>query len=150
METVQPIDSSFDSPSQITLTNDDFEYLNSIRKWTRFLAILGFIFVGLMVIGGFSIGSIFSALGPNAGTMPIPSSIFGVLYLFFAAIYFFPILYLYRFSSNLGLALNGENNITQAFAYLKSHYKFIGILAIIIMGLYGMVLLGVLVGLAFR
>ena len=50
-----------------------------------------------------------------------------------AVLYFFPALYLYRFTENLGKAMvsGSEQELTTAFDYLKRHYKFVGILLII-------------------
>ena len=65
-----------------------------------------------------------------------------ILYLQIAALYFFPIYYLNRFSSNLKTALSNNNSETLAnsFEYFESHYKFIGIFALIILCFYALVI----------
>jgi hypothetical protein len=124
--------------SKIELTDESISYLNETRKWTIFLAILGFIFLGLMVIMSFSFGTFFSALGGQGINPPFPSFLFVVLYLAIGLIYFFPILYLYKFSSftKQGLVEKNETLMTLAFKNLKSHYKYIGIFTIVFLCLY--------------
>ena len=130
--------------SKIELTQETIGYLNETRKWTIFLAILGFIFIGLMVIMSFSFGAIFSAFGDQGVNLPLPNFLFIALYIAMAILYFFPIFYLYQFSSftKRGLTDKNENLIMLAFKNLKSHYKFIGVLTIIILSIYLLVFLG--------
>lgn len=121
--------------STIELTKESIFYYDQIRKWTTFFSILGFVFIGLMSIFGIFAGSIFSKFGQvNPGF----SYFFGFVYLIFAVIYFFPVLYLYRFSVSSGRAIKNRdsNEIVKAFKNLKSHYQFIGILVIILLALY--------------
>ncbi|HMV08917.1 MAG TPA: DUF5362 family protein [Cyclobacteriaceae bacterium] len=66
-----------------------------------------------------------------------------VLYLAMAVLYFFPIYYLFQFSSKIKAALQTQSSelLEQAFSNLKSHYKFMGILLIIVLGLYAIALI---------
>jgi len=85
-----------------------------------------------MVVGGFVVSTTMSQFaGGQAAVM-------GVVYVIMSAIYFFPILYLYKFSNDLKGALNGNNGsqLELALGNLKSHYKFIGILTIVMLGIY--------------
>ncbi|MBS1782631.1 MAG: hypothetical protein JSS78_06170 [Bacteroidetes bacterium] len=67
-------------------------------RWTKFIAIIGFVFLGLLILGaifvatGISIVSEATSLGNSYGIAII------LLYLVVATLYFFPIRYLYRFS----------------------------------------------------
>lgn len=110
--------------------------LNETRKWTFFLSILGFVFIGLIVIGGFSIGTIMSAFSDES--LPFPGYAMGFVYLILGALYFFPIYYLYKFSTNMKEALlhKTEESVEDAFLNLKSHYKFVGILTIVMLSIY--------------
>jgi len=98
-------------------------------------------------------GAIFTKIG---STMPGEimgkfGSAFGIIvtvvYLLIAALYFFPIYYLNKFASNLKAALRNNNSQTLAnsFEYLKSHYKYIGIMALTILSFYLLILLGFLI-----
>lgn len=107
--------------------------LMSISKWTKFLSILGFIGIGFMVIGALAITSL-----PQRGFNDVPKELITVIYLGMAVVYFFPILYLYKFSQNAKEGLNSgiQTSINEAFKYLNKHYRFIGIFTIVIISLY--------------
>jgi hypothetical protein len=85
--------------------------------------------------------------------MGLPSQMAGmevvlvVVYIGMAALYFFPILYLFRFATKAQEAVkaNDTPTLTTALENLKSHYKFIGILAAIVMGFYAIMLVIMLV-----
>lgn len=112
-------------------------YLYETKRWANFLAILGFIFVGLIVVLAFSISTILSSLGQGRlGNFPGP--LFGAIYLVVAVLNFFPVLYLYRFADHLGkaLAIKNPEDLTAAFKNLKSHYRYIGIVAIVVLSFY--------------
>ena len=125
-------------------------FLREIKVWAKFFAILAFIFVGLMVIGAFTMGTIMSSISKAGSAASIGGVGFTALYLFIAVLYFLPALYLWRFTSNLGLALdtNDSEKLTIAFSWLKSHYKFIGVLMIIMLSLYAVILIGLGIGAA--
>lgn len=129
----QIIDDSFG----MTLNDEIRSYIKEIAKWGYFLAILGFIFTGFIVIGALFAGFMFGAMSDELG-MGISGGLISVLYLVLALVYFIPILYLFRFSSKARMALQSgsDSELTEAFQNLKSHYKFIGILTIVILALY--------------
>ena len=77
----------------LELTKQSLSYLNETRKWTMFLAILGFVFLGIMVVFSLSFGAIFSSISGEQTELPFPGFLFGFIYLILAAVYFFPILF---------------------------------------------------------
>ena len=116
-------------------------YLAETGKWAKFLGILGFIGIGCLVLLSFSIGTIMSMAGGEAvaGLPMLSSTMFlTIVYLMMAALYFFPILYLYNFGNKIQTAIRNEDQaiLNEAFMNLKSHYKFIGILAIVLISIY--------------
>ena len=124
------------------------EFLKETAKWTKFLAILGFVGIGLMVLGSLVMLFAPSSLMSN-GDFPFGGKIFMMLlYLAFAVLYYFPISYLYQFSENTKKAIeNNDNNaIRDAFEFLKSHYKFMGILTIILLVFYAIMIFIGLIG----
>ena len=124
------------------------EFLKETAKWTKFLAILGFVGIGFMVLGSLVMLFAPSSLMSN-GDFPFGGKIFMMLlYLAFAVLYYFPISYLYQFSENTKKAIeNNDNNaIRDAFEFLKSHYKFMGILTIILLSLYAIIIFIGLIG----
>ncbi len=129
------------------------EHLQSIligaSKWARYLAILGFIGLGFSIFIGF-IMMLFMGSAAGPGRYPdifelISGGLIGAIYLIMAAVYFFPVLYLYRFADNLKKALiyNDQEKLRSAFSFLRKHYRFIGIMTIAIFGLYFLLILAI-------
>ncbi|MFV0592392.1 MAG: DUF5362 family protein [Draconibacterium sp.] len=129
----------------LEITADINVHLNEAGKWGSFLSILGFVFVGLIVMGGFVMSLVFmflpSEMFGNQGMFPFPMFLLGLVYLVIGALYFLPILYLFRFSTRIKQALRYKNQekLSSAFLNLKAHYRFIGILMIVLMALYVLV-----------
>lgn len=111
------------------------KFLLEIAKWATFLAIVGFVTIGFMIILSFSIGTILSQVPEN--NMGISPQFFSFFYLIFAGIYFIPVYYLFQFGSKTKKALinNDTDLLTFGLKKLKSHYKFLGIITIIMVGL---------------
>jgi flagellar biosynthesis protein FlhB len=101
--------------------------------------------IGFMILAGIMMSMIMKTLtGSELQTpMPIPVGAMAIMYVAMAAIYFFPVYYLYRFSENLGQALEtrSEHSLTTALQYLKNHYYFVGVLMIIGIVIMAMALL---------
>jgi hypothetical protein len=137
--------------SEMGLSSRTRGFLLEAAKWARILAILGFIMVGIMVLFALFAGTMFSALSNSMGDSPMPAfpgAMFSLIYLAVAALYFFPILYLYKFANGIREAFQREDEpaLMKAFQNLKSHYKFLGILALITIGFYAVSLIFALVG----
>ena len=121
--------------NQLTISPLASGYLNETSKWAKFLAIVGFCMVGLIVIGALFAGTLLSSLGAG---LPGSGFMITVIYLAIAVVYFFPIYYLFRFASRIRPALTTKSpqELESAFENLKSHYKYIGILMIITLSIY--------------
>lgn len=128
-------------------------FLKEATKWAYFLSILGYIGIGLIVLAAIFAGTLFGTIG---GMMPGEiggkmGSAFGIIitvvYLLIATLYFFPIYYLNKFATNAKIALrdNDSKSLAASFEYLKSHYKFIGIMALIILSLYALIIVFVVI-----
>ena len=145
--------SGFESFSKLEISTEALSFLRETAKWTKFLSIIGFIFVGILTVMAFFMGAIFSSI-PMLGGVSSFSGIgwgFTVIYLVIALVYFFPVYYLFKFSSNLKNALlSGDTLVlTEAFNYLKKHYKFIGILTLVMVVIYSIIfLIGIFAGVA--
>ena len=134
---------------QFQLSERTILFLREIRKWSKIIAITGFVAVGLMVVAGVVMLFFMNTLGGEVPDVPSWMGIvYLILFLFLAVVYYFPILYLYRFSENLGQAIDLGNNdfLTDAFEYLMKHYRFVGIMIIIGIILYALSLLAMIVG----
>ncbi|MCD4832175.1 MAG: hypothetical protein K8R31_00120 [Bacteroidales bacterium] len=127
--------------NEMVIDKKSLTYLTETRKWTMFLAILGFIFIGLLAIGVLILGLVGAGCGGLMGGSEM--FIIFVVYIVIGVLYFFPIYYLLKFSVNMKKAIEQaeQKDLTVAFEYLKSHYKFIGVLTIVIFGLY--ILIGI-------
>lgn len=118
--------------------------LAETAKWAKFLAIVGFIWLGLMAILGLFAGSMIammmSSMGGMSGGPAMGGGFITITFLFFVVLYFFPILYLYQFASGAqkALASGSDSQIEVAFDALRKHYRFIGILMIIILAFYAL------------
>jgi hypothetical protein len=132
--------------------------LRESAKWCMFLSIVGFIFIGLMVIGGLfmtvamsAISSMpndpYSQMGASNPFMAIKGFI-GLIYILFALLYFFPIYYLFNYAKGTKQALESGNGevLSKALVNLKSHHKFLGIMTIVIISLY---IIGIIAVVAF-
>lgn len=129
--------------SEIRLNNEAKAVLKEASKWASFLAVLGFIGIGFIVLMALFAGTIFSAL-PSSGYGSVLGGIgFTIAYLLVALLYFFPVMYLYKFAKNtkIGLLRDDEKVLTEAFTNLKSHYKFIGVLTIVMLSFYAIIFL---------
>ena len=137
-----------ENTSELKLNNYAIGFLKETAKWVNFLAIMGFIGIGLIVIIAIFAGAIFSALPDSNPYAEISGGIITVIYLLIAVLYFFPVLYMYRFADKMKTALrrNDEDALTDAFMHLKSHYKFIGILTIVMLAFYALGFILTLIG----
>lgn len=120
---------------ELIVTPQAREFLRETAKWAKFLSIVGFVMMAFLVLAGFSMGALVSKADVYSG---LPSWFISVLYAVMAAIYIAPIYFLYQFSNKTRIALDSDDNqlLTEALGFLKSHYKYIGILMIIILGFY--------------
>jgi hypothetical protein len=114
------------------------DYLRESAKWSMFLAILGFIGIGFLALLAIIMTSVMSMAPEIPGPFGAIKGFISIFYLVFAIIYLFPIYYLYKYADSTKKALNSGNTelLTKAFSNLKSHHKFLGIAAIIIIALY--------------
>ncbi|PIF31328.1 hypothetical protein CLU81_1814 [Flavobacterium sp. 9] len=141
---------------ELQLNETAKDFLKETAKWANFLSILGFVGIGLMLIFAVFAGSIFSAMGSTMPGMGGMGGSFGIImafvYVFIAAIYFFPVYYLNKFAVNAKRAFrdNDSEALTNSFGYLKSHYKFIGILTVAILVLYGLIFVFGILGAVLR
>lgn len=114
--------------------------LDEAGKWSRFLAIVGFVILGITLVFGLFAGSLMSGLMASSGApfAALGSAFFTVYILVICAIAFYPTLMLYKFGSAVRASIrtNDASGFNQSLLYLKRYFKFIGILTIIFIGLY--------------
>ena len=141
------MDNSFED---MRITDRMKSMIAEIAKWAKLLSIIGFIGIGLMVIAGLFAGSMLASMSSMGGGPAMGGGFFTVIYLLVAALYFFPILYLYQFATGAqkALASGSESDIEMAFDSLRKHYRFLGILMIVILSIYALAFVIGLIGMA--
>jgi heme/copper-type cytochrome/quinol oxidase subunit 2 len=119
-------------------------HLSETARWGKFLSIMGFIGCALLVLFGIFFISSFSTLERRYGTYDGPSMTntvgpaMMVVYILIAIVYFFPCLFLLRFSNKMKTALATDNqaDLTISFQNLKVMFRYVGILTIIALSLW--------------
>jgi len=129
-------------------------HLAEAARWGKFLAIVGFVMCGFIVLVGVFAGSIFTSLSSGYGTTGygngmstgMAAGVGGamlVVYLIIALIYFFPCLFLFRFATNakIALATNDQDKLNASFQNLKAMLRYMGIIMIIMLVIWGLLIL---------
>ena len=119
-------------------------HLTETARWTKFLAIVGFIMCGLILIGGIFFATRINTLSNQYGyyrNTPGPGGMGAlgiVIYVLIAVVCFFPPLFLFRFSDKMktALAANNQVDLTTSFQNLKVYFRYIGVLTIIALAFY--------------
>ena len=124
---------------QLNLNTDARRFLKETGKWSFFISILGVVGIVFMLFGGLLSSFVFNYL-PQQETSLVPFNMritMTIFYLVLGLLYIFPVYYLLQFSIKLKKALTTKNDevLADAFQMLKSHYKFIGVLFIIVISL---------------
>jgi hypothetical protein len=128
-------------PPQPVLPDAIVDHLAGAAPWVRFMAVLGFIGVGLMVL----FGLIILVLGfpiPGAVSAP-PLRFLGIVYMVLAAIYMIPLLPLNRFAAAAGRLKKARSYevATEALRQNRSFWFRAGVMTIIFtaLGILGMI-----------
>ena len=115
--------------------------LLSAAKWTKFLCIIGWTGVVLLVV----LGILMSVLGSSFGLgNTFLGAGMGVLYLIMAALYIYPLIKGFQFANGTKAACltDNENELARGFSGLRALLQFFGILTIIVLILYALVAIG--------
>jgi hypothetical protein len=115
----------------LKITPELMMYLSSIATWAKFLAIVGFVVVGLLVVIAICVGAFMSSMNDLYGAMSGVS--LTIIYLIIAVIYFFPVMFGYKFAIYLRNAIRSKDTpkLTESFKNLSYYCLYIGVLTII-------------------
>lgn len=121
-------------------------FLIETIKWGKFLAIMGFVFTGLIALIGIGLmvfGSVITSKLPAGMFM---GGFIGFIYMLMGLLYYFPSKYLYDFCVYIkqALILNDQESLAYAFSKMKSLYRFWGILMVIVLVFYAIGILFVI------
>lgn len=125
-------------------------HLKETAVWGKFLAVIGFIYSGLILLGAFFAASIFARFtGNTTGSSNglLAGGMVGIVYLAFAGVMFFMSMYLFRFAKNIQVALktNDQESLVTSFKNLKIYFRFAGIITVValimtVLGIMGLML----------
>ena len=113
------------------------DVLRRTKGWARFVAVIGFIISGFMIL--FGIGMMFfgAAMGNEFGAAGF-GAMLGLVYIALSIIYLYPAIKLNQYASRIGNLLNSgmEMDLVSALDAQRSVWKFIGIFMIVILSIY--------------
>lgn len=152
---MEPVNTSLFSLSIDPVTKT---HLSETARWARFLAIFGMIVLALGLVVSLMGATIFTRFfgfptgieddtNTSLGAMRIGMVVGTIITL---AIFFFPLLFLLRFANDMRRALvtNDQARLNQSFQNLKVYFRYLGILVIIFLVLYGIIIAIAVMGLA--
>lgn len=123
------------------------DFLLESARWMKFIAIIGFIACGLILLGGLFMMMVGSSRSMRrSGLMlmrgPSPAAI-GFGYIIGAVIGFFPFNHMFRAALGIanGLIMGDHSALMDGMANMKSYFRFRGIATIIGLSLYALMLL---------
>ncbi|HUB60606.1 MAG TPA: hypothetical protein VL978_07890 [Puia sp.] len=135
-------DTTQSSLFELALDHESIDHLTETARWGKFLAVAGFLTCGVLFIFSFFVGSLIansvnSTIPQQPETTRLVSALggifFTVIYIVFAAVYFFPCLFLYRYSVRMKAALKTNDQVqwNQSLKAQKYLFRYMGILTII-------------------
>ena len=135
------IDSVNEANSDLFLSKEGREYLYKTGNWALFFAVLGFIglaFNVLIAVVFISMKSIMPADIPNAAMLGNIYPAMGIFTLIITAIFAYPVVKLFQFSSTAKTAARGQDSavLTRSLSNLHAYFKWFGIMIIVSIALY--------------
>lgn len=136
MEEIKEESVQFDQQPPLLVSEDMRSYLYDMAKWANFLAIVGFVMSGFLILTSFTIGPAMSTNAELAAAMatskigPIGITIFCLI---FAFAIFYPSLLLFKYSGKAkhGVLYGEQTSLDEAFGKMKSLFKYWGIVTLI-------------------
>lgn len=117
-------------------------YLLQTARWTKFLAIIGFISIGLMLAAGFSVYYAYSNATTELGPFAASPGRIVLAYALVGIIYFYPVLELIRFSIRVKSSVNTNNQqlFNTAMRHQRNMFRYLGVLTIVLLVVYGILI----------
>lgn len=117
--------------------------LLSSAKWAKFLCILGCIGVAFMLIAGLAVMLLGNKLMAAANLYGM-QGIVGIGYIITAGLMIYPLMKGFQFANGTKAACltNNEAELARGFAGMKGYLQFVGILAVIVLVIYGLLIIG--------
>ena len=123
---------------KIEISREILNDLDTTRKWTTFLSILGFILFGLMIIASLAAGLFLTIFRIQEQQLGIPESLLVVILLASGMVYFASVLFLFRFSKSIRDAIQNldRKKLEKGFRNLRLFFTIKGITVIVYVIIY--------------
>lgn len=137
-------------PTGLAVTEGMIEALVQTRPWVIFLAVLGFVGAGFMVLAGlFMLIAGVAGIAAGTGTDALPGAVTAgasFLYIAMAAIYVIPCLQMVRYATAIGrIRFEGGPALEDALVRQRSFWRTLGIMTLVLIGLYVLAVVAVAV-----
>lgn len=122
-------------------------HLNEMRKWTMFLSVTGLVFVAIFMLIG-AVISFVPSMATYAGGSTLAYGFGGFLsILVMCGISALPLIFLLKFSSKTKTAITNQDfqELNNGLKNLKLYFRTIGIISLTTIGIYLLVILGLVV-----
>lgn len=123
---------------KIELSPETLRDLDTTRKWTTFLSVLGFILFGLIIIASVAAGLFLTIFKAQEQQMGIPESLLLIILLASGIVYFASVLFLFRFSRSIRDAVQNldRKKLAKGFRNLRFFFTITGITVIVYVIIY--------------
>jgi len=122
------------------ITGNMIETMRGTKGWVLLIGILTMIGAAFMVLGaiGMMVGGIFMGAVGTEGPPAAMMAGMGAAYLVMAVVYIFPAWYLLKYASSIGrfVSTGGVGDLEEALHQQRRFWKFVGVLAIVMMILF--------------
>lgn len=126
---------------QLVITEEIRSYIYDVAKWAHFLAFVGFVIAGFMLLAALTVGTALNTnpeLAKMLGAMGnIGSGAITFVFIAYGLAVFYPSLLLFKYASKAkqGVLYGEQESLNDAFSKLKSLFKFWGVIVMIFIGL---------------
>jgi hypothetical protein len=129
--------------NKIEISSEALDNLNVTRRWTTFLSVLGFIFLGLIIVAGIATSLFLTVFKTQQTNLGIPESLMMVIFATIGVLCYFPVFFLFRFSKNIRDAIQNhdQRKLAKGFRNLRLFFAYFGILVILVISVYLILLL---------
>ncbi len=139
-------DNTITNPLEIPqLTSESIAFLVKAAKWGKFMAILGFIVTGLLLVSGMLMSFVLNTVQDEMIPLntPFPPFVLSVFYILIAGIYIIPVIFLNSFCNNVikGVNFSSTEYLTKSLKNLKNLFVFIGVSTVVVLTIYLIVLI---------
>ena len=133
---------------ELSVTDTVKAHLLETARWARFFAVVTIILIALgtvfLAISILAAGNILMLMEDGEGFIAIVMAF--VVYIVLMLLYIYPVWSLFKFATLVkrGIAGGSQPDLEDALRHHRNVYKFVGIITIIMLVLYGMMIIGMI------